>query len=603
MQAENFSDTNRKVNYQIKTYWQRFVLHNHMQKEAAIAIPEITAHADLYTKTDEGNWQHLITGTSVPWSSRDGLKQIPAFTLSIPAGKSLTVYKKLTWNFVAAQPDTMAVYISFTNTLLQHYVNDENYYMTAVQNAFLIGMFVLSIVINFYFFLVVREKEFLWFCLFIFLFCLVSLSALNDAFLREYPVFQLYLYIFARSLVGFTLVQFVRYFLKTYNRFRRWDTYLIAFNFFQVAGLLTAFFASSLSHTNLASASHSLENGIYLLYSVSVLITLLLYILGQDRMARLLVIALMPMMLLTVLTYTMAVLLHLYYPRFGVPDVSGYTSPFNKAAFFILIGCYLWMMVFFTWVLFLRFSHVRKELVQQKELDNLKTRFFANISHEFRTPLTLIMGPVEDFLRDNDAEKLKEILPEMYRNSSRLLQLINQLLDLSKLGAGNYAINTTREDIIPFVKQIVHSFDSLAHRKNVQLETEVDPYLTNALKNEAFSFYFDEDILGKIIFNLLSNAYKFTPEGGKIVVSICRAKEKDFLELTVEDNGAGIPADKLPFVFDRFYQADNSSRRQYEGTGIGLSLVKELVELHGGKITLTSTVNEGTGFSAYLSYK
>lgn len=236
-----------------------------------------------------------------------------------------------------------------------------------------------------------------------------------------------------------------------------------------------------------------------------------------------------------------------------------------------------------------------------KELDQIKTRFFANISHEFRTPLTLIMGPVEDFLKDNDVEKFKEILPEMHHNAARLLQLINQLLDLSKLGASNYEINTAREDIIPFVKQIVNSFSSLAHRKNIQLETEVDPHLKNGLRNETLLFYFDDDVVEKILFNLLSNAFKFTPEGGNIVVSISlNSKEEGFIELKVEDNGAGIPAGKLPFIFDRFYQADNSSQRQYEGTGIGLSLVKELVELHGGKITVASTINKGAAFSCYL---
>ena len=175
------------------------------------------------------------------------------------------------------------------------------------------------------------------------------------------------------------------------------------------------------------------------------------------------------------------------------------------------------------------------------------------------------------------------------------------MLDLSKLGAGRYQLNTLREDIIPFVKQIVHSFSSLAHRKNIQLETEVDPHLKSDLRNEVISFYFDDDIVEKILYNLLSNAFKFTPEGGSIIVSIgLPVKEKNFLELKVEDSGEGIPGDKLPFIFDRFYQADDSSEKQHAGSGIGLSLVKELVELHGGKISVTSEVHKGTAFSCYL---
>ncbi len=602
MQSGNFQDTNRKVNYKINTYWQRFRLVNGMQKEARVALPEVAASVGLYTKIDSGNWVHAKTGTDVSWSLRDGLKQVPAFTLTIPPGQSILIYKRVKWNFVAAQPDTMAVYVAFTDKLVQQdYINGDSYLMTGIQNAFLMGMVILSIIINFYFFLVVREKEFLWFCIFGILFCLVSLSSLNDVFLREHPRFLLYLYLFSRSLIVYAMIHFVRTFLKTKTRFRYWDRFLVIYSYVFVGGLLAAFFASAIFKKNFGNASHAADNILNLIYGVALLVTLFSYIRSRDKSKRLLAFALLPTMLLHVLTYTAAVINHLYYPRFGAPDVSGYTSPFNKAAFFILILCYLWMMLLFTWVLFLRFSGLRKELEQQLVLDRVKTRFFANISHEFRTPLTLIKGPIEDFLRDNDVEKFKEVLPDVHRNSNRLLQLINQLLDLSKLGAGNYQVNTARGDIIPFVKQIVHSFSSLAHRKNIQLETEVDPRLRTDLRNEAISFYFDDDILEKILSNLLSNAFKFTPEGGSIIVSLGLSEnEKAFLELKIEDNGIGIPAEKLPFVFDRFYQADNLVTRPFEGSGIGLSLVKELVELHGGKITAMSKPGEGTAFSCFL---
>ncbi len=302
-------------------------------------------------------------------------------------------------------------------------------------------------------------------------------------------------------------------------------------------------------------------------------------------------------------------------------NTSGRWSPFVRKLF-IVIEPPLWatwwaytlyfligaIIIYFLW----RYNAKRVELKHKlefesletkklKELDHLKTRFFANISHEFRTPLTLIKGPIEDFLQDHDIEKLKEILPAMQRNSNRLLQLISQLLDLSKLGAGNYKLTRSKRDIIPFVKQIVNSFSSLAHRKNILLETEIDPRLKNDLRNEAIAFYFDDDVVEKILFNLLSNAFKFAPEGGNITVSLCFAEKKTgFLELKVEDDGIGIPPEKLPYIFDRFYQADQSNNRQFEGSGIGLSLVKELVELHGGTITVTSEVNKQTAFSCYL---
>lgn len=236
-----------------------------------------------------------------------------------------------------------------------------------------------------------------------------------------------------------------------------------------------------------------------------------------------------------------------------------------------------------------------------KEVDRLKSRFFANISHEFRTPLTLLLGPLNDFGKDQNIKNLTHFVPEMQRNAKRLLQLINQLLDLSKLDASHYSVNTSREDIISFVKQIVHSFSSLAHRKNIEIETSVDPRLREKLSKEEIHFYFDGDIVEKILTNLLSNAFKFTPPEGSIIVSLSLT-EKDFLELKVEDTGTGIPPENLPFIFDRFYQADDSIIRPYEGSGIGLALVKELTELHKGKIIASSLPGKCTVITCYLPF-
>ncbi|MGH2643628.1 MAG: ligand-binding sensor domain-containing protein, partial [Chitinophagaceae bacterium] len=196
------------------------------------------------------------------------------------------------------------------------------------------------------------------------------------------------------------------------------------------------------------------------------------------------------------------------------------------------------------------------EASKLKEVDRMKSRFFANISHEFRTPLTLVLGPLNDFSKDHNVKGLTHFVPEMQRNAKRLLQLINQLLDLSKLDASYYSVNTSREDIIPFVKQIVHSFSSLAHRENIEIEVSVDPKLREKLNNEEIRFYFDGDIIEKILINLLSNAFKFTPAGGNIIVNLSLSeKEKDYLEMKVENTGTGIAPEKFPFIFDRFYQA------------------------------------------------
>ncbi|MBS1747792.1 MAG: response regulator [Bacteroidetes bacterium] len=243
------------------------------------------------------------------------------------------------------------------------------------------------------------------------------------------------------------------------------------------------------------------------------------------------------------------------------------------------------------------------EAQKLKELDHLKSRFFANISHEFRTPLTLIMGPLEDLMQNGNAAQFKEILPEVHRNSKRLLQLINQLLDLSKLDANKYRINTTREDIIPFIKQLISSFNSMAQMKKIDLQFEVDPALKSELREGKTKFYFDEDMIEKIVDNLLSNAFKFTGESGCITVGLkMPATKKGFLELSVKDNGIGIPSEKIPHVFDRFFQAENADENHFEGSGVGLALLKELVDLLEGNVVVESEVDQGTCFYCYLPF-
>ena len=238
------------------------------------------------------------------------------------------------------------------------------------------------------------------------------------------------------------------------------------------------------------------------------------------------------------------------------------------------------------------------ETKKLKELDHLKSQFFANISHEFRTPLTLIKGPLEELI-DEEADPQKiNVLRKMHDNSSRLLQLINQLLDLSRLESDNYNLKAQTGDIVGYIKGITMSFASLAEQKKIKLSIEVSPDLVNdGLRN---NFYFDPDILGKIFNNLLSNALKFTPANGSVTVKVCMINEKDkadWLEFIVADTGIGIPAEKLPFIYDRFYQVDSSSVREYEGSGVGLAYVKELVRVHKAEIRVKSSPGAGTTFS------
>ncbi len=246
---------------------------------------------------------------------------------------------------------------------------------------------------------------------------------------------------------------------------------------------------------------------------------------------------------------------------------------------------------------------IEKQTRRLLEMDRIKSRFFANISHEFRTPLTLIMSPLEDMLSSDTNTKaldpaLSKTLGGIQRNSHRLLRLINQLLDLSKMESGNMQPQLSAGNIIEFTHRIIQSFANSASQKDIALhfQHQVD---------EA-DLLFDHDKLEKIYYNLISNALKFTPDDGEISLSLSLARRNgvmpasDWLEIQVKDNGIGIAADKIPHIFDRFFQVDDSSIREYAGSGIGLALTSELIDVLGGEISVESEIGKGTSFTVSL---
>ena len=241
--------------------------------------------------------------------------------------------------------------------------------------------------------------------------------------------------------------------------------------------------------------------------------------------------------------------------------------------------------------------------IKEAEIAQLKSRFFTNISHEFRTPLTLILGPADKLLAESPNENITKQAGLIRQNAIRLLGLINQLLDLSKLEAGKLKLEASLSNIVSFVKGVAMSFESLAEQKDIQLKV--------VSEKENIEIYFDKEKMLKILSNLLSNALKFTSEDGLIEISIKTnssfdspfakgGKEAGSIEIKVKDNGIGIPEEGLPKLFERFYQVDTLQTMKYGGTGIGLALTKELVELHHGSINVSSRLGEGSEFTIEL---
>jgi signal transduction histidine kinase/DNA-binding response OmpR family regulator len=239
-----------------------------------------------------------------------------------------------------------------------------------------------------------------------------------------------------------------------------------------------------------------------------------------------------------------------------------------------------------------------KEKEQIRELDKLKTNFFTNISHEFRTPLTLIISPLERFFAENPdlPEKQKSQFKLIHRNAKQLLKLINQLLDLSKLEAGKFTPEISQSDIVEFLEKITFSFKNLAEQKQIDLTFVTEP-------KQLMAFY-DADILEKVVTNLLSNAFKYTPEKGKIEVSLEPTYQLDGqldkVQILVKDTGSGISPQHISNIFNRFYQIQESTQPQIVGTGVGLALCKELILLHRGDISVASIPQEGSTFKVIL---
>jgi signal transduction histidine kinase/DNA-binding response OmpR family regulator len=229
-----------------------------------------------------------------------------------------------------------------------------------------------------------------------------------------------------------------------------------------------------------------------------------------------------------------------------------------------------------------------------KGLDQMKNRLFTNITHEFRTPLTVILGMAEQLESSDERDKSADLrkLALIRRNGKSLLDLINQMLDLSKIEDNKLKVNFVQGDIIPYTKYITESFHSMANAQNILLK--VNPKVPEIVMD------YDPEKIRQMLSNLLSNAIKYTPSGGKVSVTVDQLQTPiPQLYLSVKDNGAGIPAEELPHIFDRFYQSSDTIA-QSGGTGIGLALTKELIKLLDGSIEVESKLGEGTTFTITL---
>ncbi len=236
-------------------------------------------------------------------------------------------------------------------------------------------------------------------------------------------------------------------------------------------------------------------------------------------------------------------------------------------------------------------ENVRLDAQRLHDLDLLKLKFFTNISHEFRTPISLVLTPIERMINNPESRRDMDF-QIIHRNAKRLLTLVNQLLDFRKMEANQHKLSLASGDLIMFFEDVIESFSDMIIEKEVSLDFACDM--------DQYYCQFDKDKMDKIMFNLLSNAFKFTLPGGRIEVVV---EKNEGLMITVNDSGIGIPKDKLEVIFDRFIQSDLDSSMVNSGTGIGLSITKEFVELHNGTIKVESNLDQGSSFIVDIPFE
>ena len=553
------------------TWWARLqVLPSFSSKDYFVGLAEKEASglsrgndvADVWIFSGDSLLDSHITGNLSPVSRRPADFSINEnlFPLPLAENQPLEVFIKL-----RRVVDFVPLRLDF---FLQHRsVAEAGPAMMHKIAWFYAGVMFIMFFFGLVFYIITKEKSFAWFfglasCLFLHMLLLEPESQFTKIFLSNAPVIQFYLFEILTMLGTLFLLQFVRSFVNMRSLFPAWDKVMkvalaywatlmmvsiASLTWFPDAPWLRIFSAMGMLFTMVIGIRLIVSSNIYAISSGFALLWLCMF-------------------------QVLGVLWNLEWLPGWIPN------PWVIAQ----IG----MMV----IIFISLAHrfrqrarEKAEADQVKELDALKTKFFSNISHELRTPLSLLIGPLREMEAgtvENGQEK--KYVKLMRRNAERLLQLINQLMDLSKLESGKLELRVTRTDITSLFRMITASFESLAEQKGIH-------YHIHQPEKQLVGWC-DRDKLEKIAGNLIANAFRFTPRNGNISISLQFDEKR--LRFTVQDDGAGIPQEQISKIFDRFHQVPGTQG----GTGLGLSLVKELLQLHKGQVSVQSEEGRGSSF-------
>lgn len=576
--------------YNASTFWVRFKINGTLVQNTdelyLILDYPLLDYIKIYLPGNNGDFFTQELGDRVPWKNRSIENRNPVFIIKPALLNNQIIYLK-----IRSEGDVVIPLLLMKPEYFYHKDHVEQLIFGAY-----FGIILIMIIYNFFIFLTVRDRNYLIYVLFLLALSLFSLSftgLLFEHILSSYPDIANSLVLISSIIAVSVAIWFTVSFLETKSKIKIIHRTLLSFLLIK---LIFVIISSALPYSIMAKVI-LIESIVS--YAFLIIIGLKFYLDGY-KIARFYVVGwmftpigtiivslknlgILPSMFITEYAIFIANIFEISMLSFALADRINIIKQEKEEAQQETLRIQIDATANLEKKVEERTNELALANAKLSELDRIKSNFFANISHEIRTPLTLILTPIESFLyKENTVTPDKRFFESVYRNGLRLLGLINNLLDFSRLDAGRTELVMCEIDIIRLIKNHIDSVRSMNEVKGIELlfEYDIEHLVLNA----------DLDKIDKIVANLFSNAIKFTDQGGriKVYVNIESADNSEYCLIRISDTGIGIPEEHLEVIFDRFSQIDANSSRRYEGTGIGLALVKEYIKLHNGTISVIS---------------
>lgn len=580
------------------TYWAKFRLRTsdsltgwslHMENRN-LKVPAwglSIGKADVYAYTDKQLLFHRKAGVDYPKEERDKLDQSLLNRISLDG-----LPKDQLVTFVIRAKGNALGYPAFFQLSIRD--PDHQYYhpLYEFNNSFNMFMFGVTFIIFVYHllqFIYLRQSVFFWFSVWL-LFCMLIQAMIVGLFLGEITSYKFPLWMVISNGIFYTFWFFGRSFINSKQKYPLLDKFILTLAILICLEVFGTVLYVILFDVDPVFLRVGIHDKLAIGYATFSLVIAIILTLKKDLFARYFGFG--------------AIIISLAFIVGGLWVEGVIVPPINPYAWGIFLK-----IIIYSFGIAYRQQHLTQQAYEEKlvaersvaemqriqEVNEIKSRFFANISHEFRTPLTLISGPLSEAGKKSRAPGHEEdeisLSSKEYnvikKNAFQLQTLVDQLLNLSKIEHGKVSLTLIQGGMIKFLRSIVYSFESIAAKKNIQLNAHFPEEIPTA--------YYDQDKLEKITTNVLSNAFKYTPEGGTVTVNV--SIDENLLSLEVTDTGTGIEKEDIKRIFERFYRAEGSEIR---GSGIGLALTKELVDLHQGRIEVRSAKGVGTSFTISL---